>query len=79
MTKRMLGFMAGVVLASTGFLYGACGTTIAGSDCKVKCDDADNTCVQKCTDDTCRTTCRTDLDRCVATCDMVVVTTPDGG
>jgi hypothetical protein len=79
MTKRILGFCTGVLLATGGFLYGACGSTIAGSDCKIRCEDVDNTCVQKCTDDACRTACKTDLDNCVASCDMVVVTTPDGG
>ena len=79
MTKRMFAYVAAVILSGGIGLYSGCGTTVAGNDCKVHCSDADNVCIQKCTDDTCRTACKTDLDNCSASCDSVVVTTPDGG
>jgi len=78
MTKKTLGFGAALLLAGAGF-YGACNDTIVATDCKVKCDDADNVCVQKCTDDACKTVCRTDLDNCRASCDSITAMPPDGG
>ena len=82
MTKRMLAYCAGVLLAAGAGLYGACNDTITGENCKVKCQDVDNTCVQKCSDDQCKTVCSTDLDNCVASCGSVTATppaNPDGG
>ncbi|HXT99815.1 MAG TPA: hypothetical protein VN903_02415 [Polyangia bacterium] len=80
MTRGALKWCAALLLASAGF-YGACDDTIVGKDCKVKCDDADNVCVQKCNDDQCKTVCKTDLDNCRASCDSVTVMPPssDGG
>lgn len=78
MTKRFLT-CCGVVLLSAGALASACGDTVAAKDCKVSCQDADNTCVQRCTEDTCKTVCKTDLDNCTASCDTVTVSPPDGG
>ena len=66
-----------MVMTAAG-IYGGCGTSVTGDDCKVKCQDVDNTCVQKCSDDQCKTVCRTDLDNCSASCEKVAVTT-DGG
>ena len=77
MTKRNLFLGVAVLMAGIGL--GACNDTIMASDCKVKCEDADNTCVQKCTDDTCKTVCTTDLDNCRASCDSITATPPDGG
>lgn len=78
MTKKPFAYCTAILLASIGF-YGGCGDTVAGSDCKVKCQDVDNTCVQKCSDDTCKTACSTDLDNCTASCGTITVTPPDGG
>ena len=78
MTKRMLTYCA-VVLFSAGALSTACDDTIAASNCGVKCQEADNTCVQTCTDDACKTVCHTDLDNCKASCSSVTSTPPDGG
>ena len=80
MTKRNLFLGAAVLMAGIG-LYGACDDTIAAKDCRVKCEDADNVCVQKCTDDACKTVCTTDLDNCRASCDSITATppSPDGG
>ncbi|HEY2900261.1 MAG TPA: hypothetical protein VGL59_06785 [Polyangia bacterium] len=80
MTKRNLIF-GGAFLISVMGLSGACGDTITGTDCKVKCQDVDNTCVQKCTDDQCKTACATDLDHCSASCETITVSPPpkDGG
>ncbi|HMF40337.1 MAG TPA: hypothetical protein VKQ32_06575 [Polyangia bacterium] len=76
MTKRTLAYCAAVLMAGAG-LYGACNDTITGQDCKVKCQDIDNTCVQKCNSDMqCRTVCSTDLDNCVASCGTVTATPP---
>ena len=77
MTKRTL--FLGAVLFMSGFGIGACNDTIALNDCRVKCEDADNVCVQKCTDDQCKTVCKTDLDNCTASCDSITSTPPDGG
>ena len=78
MTKRALPYCAAILLSVVG-LYGACSDTVAASDCKVKCQDVDNTCVQKCSDDQCKTVCKTDLDNCTASCGSITVTQPDGG
>jgi len=78
MTKKSLFFCAALLLGSAG-LYGACDDTITGTNCSVKCEDADNTCVQRCTDDACKTVCKTDLDNCRASCDSVTAMPPDGG
>ena len=72
MTRKGLFFCAAMLIAGAGF-YGACDDTIVGKDCSVKCEDADNICVQKCTDDACKTVCRTDLDNCKASCSSVTV------
>jgi len=76
MTTRTLFFSCAAMLSVAAGLQGACNDTIAGKDCKVKCDDVDNTCVQSCTDDACKTVCKTDLDNCRASCDSVTVTPP---
>jgi hypothetical protein len=68
-------YCAAVLLAGAGF-YGACDDTIMAKDCNVKCQDVDNTCVQKCTDDACKTVCATDLDNCKASCSSVTVSPP---
>jgi len=78
MSKTMLTHCAVVLLSAAG-LYSGCNDTVALKDCRLKCQDVDNTCVQKCTDDACKTTCKTDLDNCAASCDAVMVTPPDGG
>ena len=78
MTKGTLFLCASVLMTGLG-LYGACGDTIAAKDCKIKCEDVDNTCVQTCTDDQCKTVCKTDLDNCRASCDSITATPPDGG
>ena len=78
MTEKTLARCAVILLASAGF-FGACSDTVSGSDCKVKCQDVDNTCVQKCSDDSCKTACSTDLDNCTASCGTITVTAPDGG
>jgi hypothetical protein len=75
----MMAYCATVLLSVAG-LYSACGdTTVQAKDCAVKCQDADNVCVQKCTDDTCKTVCKTDLDNCTASCGTVNVGPADGG
>jgi hypothetical protein len=83
MTKRTLAYCAALLMAGAGFI-GACNDTIMAKDCKVKCQDVDNTCVQKCnsTDDQCKTLCTTDLDNCTASCGSVTASppaNPDGG
>ena len=75
MTKSILAYCA-AVLMSAAVLFGACDDTIAAKDCHVKCQDADNVCVQKCTDDQCKTVCKTDLDNCSASCASVTVSPP---
>ncbi len=75
MTKGILAFCAAVLMAGAGFI-GACNDTVTATDCKVKCEDVDNTCVQKCTDDACKTVCATDLDNCKASCSSVTVSPP---
>jgi len=79
MRNRTLAYcFAGLLSAG---LYGACGDSVTGTDCKVKCQDVDNTCVQKCKDNECKTVCKTDLDNCTASCGTVTVMPPprDGG
>ena len=55
--------------------------TVTATDCTIKCQHTDNTCAQKCTDDQCRTVCKTDLDSCVASCHVTTSPAPpaDGG
>ncbi len=77
MTKRTLAYCGALLMSAAGF-YGACGSSVTGSDCKIKCQDVDSTCVQKCSDDQCKTVCKTDLDNCSASCEKVTVKT-DGG
>jgi hypothetical protein len=80
MTKRTVGWFLGTIMCA-GAMYTACGG-VTGEDCKVKCSDAHNTCVQKCNDDGCKTKCTTDLNHCTASCDEVSTgssSKPDGG
>ena len=80
MTKWTFAYCGALLLGLGAIgMHGACNDTITGSDCKIKCEDVDNTCVQKCSDDQCKTVCKTDLDNCTASCDKVAVTKPDGG
>jgi hypothetical protein len=74
----MLTYCAVVLLSAAG-LYSACGDTVKANDCAVRCQDADKTCVQTCTDDACKTVCKTDLDNCTASCSSVTATPSDGG
>ena len=80
MTKRHLAYCVAAFLSAAG-LYAACGDTVTGNDCKLSCQDTKNTCVQKCSDDQCKTKCTTDLSNCTASCDSVTATPnkPDGG
>jgi len=80
MTRSILTYCA-ATLISAAVLFGGCNDTVTAQDCHVKCQDADNVCVQKCTDDSCRTACTTDLDNCSASCASVTVSPPksDGG
>ena len=78
MTRRTIRSLAAVFLMA-GFIYSACGDTVQGKDCKVSCQDVDTTCIQKCTDDACKTKCASDLDNCTASCSTVTVSPPDGG
>jgi len=77
MTKTILGISA-VLLSIAGFLVG-CNDTVAANDCKVKCQDVDNTCVKSCNDDQCKTACKTDLDNCSLSCESITATPQDGG
>ena len=79
MTKRTLCYCAALLLSAG--LYAACNDTVTAKDCSVNCQDIDNTCVQKCNDDQCRTACKTDLDNCTTSCGSVTVspTNKDGG
>ena len=76
MTKSLLAYCASVLM-SASVLFAGCGDTIAAKDCRVKCQDADNVCVQKCSDDQCKTVCKTDLDNCTASCESVTVSPPN--
>jgi hypothetical protein len=78
MIRRLTRTVIGGLLA-LGALAAACGDTVSGKDCKVSCQDVDNTCVQKCNDDACKTKCATDLDNCTASCSTVTVSPSDGG
>ena len=80
MTKRVLTYCAAALLSAVA-LYGGCGGDVTGQDCKLKCDDAKNTCVQKCNDDQCKTKCTTELHDCSLKCDSITTATPkpDGG
>jgi len=81
MTKQTLTHCAAVLFSVAGLLEACTGTNVTGKDCKVTCEDVDNTCVQKCNDDQCRTACKTDLDNCTASCGTVTTmsSNPDGG
>lgn len=72
MKKRTLACCAAVLLATVGF-HGACDDTVTGTNCGVSCQDVDNTCVQKCTDDARKTPCATDFDHCKASCTSITV------
>lgn len=50
-----------------GLFLAACGG--GGSNCRIQCDNVRNTCTERCTDDTCRTTCSQELDQCRVSCD----------
>jgi hypothetical protein len=77
MTKRALVYCVAAFLSAG--LYAGCNDTITGKDCSVNCQDVDNSCVQKCNDDQCRTACKTDLDNCTASCGTITVSPKDGG
>ncbi|MDB4981468.1 MAG: hypothetical protein JWM82_2220 [Myxococcales bacterium] len=79
MTRGRIRALGGLSLA-IGLIYSAaCGNTVQGKDCKVTCNDVETACVQKCTDDACKTKCASDLDNCSASCSTVTVAQPDGG
>ena len=80
MTKRTFASFAAVLL-SAGLYAAGCNDTITAKDCGGSCQDVDNTCVQKCNDDQCKTLCKTDLDNCTGSCRSITVTPPgqDGG
>jgi hypothetical protein len=80
MTKRTFAYFAAVLL-SAGLYAAGCNDTITAKDCGGSCQDVDNTCVQKCSDDQCKTQCKTDLDNCTGSCASITVTPPgqDGG
>jgi hypothetical protein len=74
----MVAYCLGALLGGAS-LYAACGGVTA-DDCKIKCQDVDHTCTQKCNDDGCKTKCTTDLDNCTASCEQVSTNPkPDGG
>jgi hypothetical protein len=73
--KAISAAFLGLVATSA---FGGCGADeVIAKDCSVQCDEAHNTCVKKCTEQTCTTKCTTDLDDCKAKCGKVVV--KDGG
>ena len=80
MTKRTIAYCAGMLLSIAG-LAGGCGDTVMAKNCSLNCQDVDNACVQKCTDDQCRTACKTDLDNCTASCGNITIApgSPDSG
>jgi hypothetical protein len=80
MTKRLFAYGAAFLL-SAGLYAAGCNDTVTANDCSGSCQDVDNTCVQKCTDDACRTACKTDLDNCIGSCKTITVSPPnkDGG
>jgi hypothetical protein len=79
MAKRTLAYCI-AVLMSAG-LFSACNDTVKATDCSANCQDVDNSCVQKCNDDQCKTQCKTDLDNCTASCGTITVSPggKDGG
>lgn len=77
MTKRSLAYCFAVLMSAA--LYTGCNDTVTAKDCSANCQDVDNSCLQKCNDDTCRTQCKTDLDNCTASCDTITVSPKDGG
>jgi hypothetical protein len=71
MTTRRLLVAAGAVAT---LVLGACGASkITAKDCGAKCDETRVSCVEKCTDDACRTRCNGDGDDCKAHCDEIVI------
>ncbi len=78
-TKRALAYCF-AVLMSIG-LYTACNDTVTAQDCSASCQSLDSSCVQKCSDDKCKTQCKADLDNCTASCGSITVSPPskDGG
>jgi len=80
MTKRMLIGCAMALMSTVGFYAAGCNDTVTAKDCRVSCQDVDNTCVKACTDDACKSKCVTDLDNCTASCGSVSASPPaDGG
>ena len=77
MTKRSLAYGFAVLMSAA--LYTGCNDTVTAKNCSANCQDVDNTCLQKCTDDACKTQCKTDLDNCTASCDTITVSPKDGG
>ncbi|HEY6478054.1 MAG TPA: hypothetical protein VI456_15860 [Polyangia bacterium] len=79
MAKRSLAYCFAVLMSAA--LYTGCNDTVTAKDCSANCQDIDNSCVQKCNDDNCRTQCKTDLDNCSASCGSITVspTSKDGG
>ena len=68
-----------VALMAIALPLGAgCGSNVVARDCSVKCENAHNDCTKKCTEDTCKTQCDTDLNNCKLSCEKVS-TTNDGG
>jgi hypothetical protein len=77
MTKLRIGAAAVLLTATVFGSFSGCGSDVVATDCRVKCDEAHNTCVKSCKDNACTTKCTTDLDGCKASCGEVVV--KDGG
>ena len=77
MKKTILGYCAAVFMSAA--LYMGCNDTVSGKDCMASCQDVDNTCVKKCTDDQCKMQCQTDLDNCSISCENVTVSPPGTG
>ena len=77
MTKRIFATCGAVLLSAVG-LYSACDDATF-KDCKLKCDEVHNTCIQQCNDEVCKTKCTTDLDDCKVSCDEITTSKPDGG
>jgi hypothetical protein len=80
MNKRAFAYCAAVFL-SAGLYAAGCNDTITAKNCSGSCQDIDNTCLQKCNDDQCRTLCKTDLDNCTVSCGTITVSpsNQDGG
>lgn len=68
---------AGAGVAVVLAILSGCGSTSGSVDCKGQCGDIETECVQKCSDDQCKSKCTTDFDNCSASCDVHV--TFDGG